>query len=110
MDEKLTRVRSEEVRVKFIPDMKKRVDRIAEMHGMPAATWCHNAIAQAVIAFERQWQLQNRTQEQLVSQISGMLPDIVQQIALSGEAIEAGGGTEGPLGPEADGAEGGVKG
>ncbi len=55
MDEKLTKVRSEEVRVKFLPDMKKRVDRIAAMHGTPAATWCHHVIAQAVVACRDAW-------------------------------------------------------
>lgn len=110
MDEKLTKVRSEEVRVKFLPDMKKRVDRIAAMHGTPAATWCHHVIAQAVVAFERQMQIQNRTQESMVQafvELAG--PELLKHLE-NLDAQEAGRGTASPLGLEADGAEGGVKG
>lgn len=106
----VVRVRSEEVRVKFHPDMKRRVDRIAAMHGTPTATWCHHVIAQAVVAFERQMQIQNRTQESMVQALVDFAgPELLKHFQ-NLDAQEAGGGTVGPLGPEADGAEGGVKG
>lgn len=110
MDEKLTKVRSEEVRVKFLPDMKKRVERIAAMHGTPAATWCHHVIAQAVVAFERQMQIQNRTQESMVQAFIDMAAPEFKKYLENHDAQEAGGGTAGPTGTAADGAEGGVKG
>ena len=65
MEEKLTKIRSEEVRVKFQPDMKKRVDRIAAMHGTPTATWCHQVIAKAVVDLERQYQLLQKIESTL---------------------------------------------
>lgn len=112
MEEKAPKLRSEEIRVKFSPDMKKRVDRIAALHGTPSATWCHHVIAQAVVAFERHMQIQNRTTEQFVQsmaafmepQIRSLLEDNVLPLA---RAKDVG---EGPTGPESDGAEGRLKG
>lgn len=107
----VVKLRSEEVRVKFHPDMKKRVDRIAALHGTPTATWCHHVIAEAVVAFERQMQVQNKTVDSMVqafAQLAG--PELAKAIEASALIEQAGGGTGGPTGPEADGAEGGVKG
>lgn len=107
MEEKIARVRSEEIRVKFQPDMKKRVDRIAALHGTPAATWCHHAIAQAVVAFERQMQLQNKTAESMAqAMLQSFGPEILKAIE-SAQLLEDSDVTSAH---GADGAEGGVKG
>lgn len=78
MSDNPVKLRSEEVRLKLHPDMKRRVDRIAEMHGTPTATWCHTIVTQAVVAFERQYQLQNKTQEAFVQ---GLLEQMGPQLA-----------------------------
>lgn len=90
MDEKI-KIRSEEVRVKFHPDMKKRVDRISAMHGTPTSTWCHMVIAQAVVAFERQYQIQNKTQEAIVESVTAMLGEQFSQVIAQEHAREAAG-------------------
>lgn len=89
MEEKLTKIRSEEVRVKFQPDMKKRVDRIAAMHGTPTATWCHQVIAKAVVDLERQYQLQNKTAEHMVKAMQEFLQPMLEQAIQDQKAIEA---------------------
>lgn len=83
------KLRSEEVRVKMHPDMRKRIDRIASMHGTPTATWCHHVIAQAVVAFERQYQLQNRTQDAVVDAIKDMLGPEVARLFSDAEQRDA---------------------
>ena len=107
----VVKLRSEEVRVKFHPDMKKRVDRIAALHGTPTATWCHHVIAEAVVAFERQMQVQNKTVDSMVQAFANIAgPELLKALESSALIEQAGGGTEGPSGPQAAGAEGGVKG
>jgi hypothetical protein len=79
--EEIRQVRSEEVRVKFLPDMKKRVDRIAKLHGTPTATWCHQVVAAAVVDFERKMQIQNKMQDQLTSAVMDLLgPEIAKAV------------------------------
>lgn len=78
MSEQLKKVRTEELRVKVTPEMKKRIDRIADMHGMPAVTWANHIIAKAVVDLERQYQLQNKTVEAM---IQAMLPAMEKAIA-----------------------------
>lgn len=116
MSEKIT-LRSEEVRVKFHPDMKKRVDRIATMHGTPTATWCHMVIAQAVVAFERTMQMQNKAQDAMVSAVAEqVVPALLAQLAEldSASAAQVVPDLLAQLTPvttdEAGSAEGGVKG
>lgn len=107
----VVKLRSEEVRVKFHPDMKKRLDRIAALHGTPTATWCHHVISEAVVAFEREMQLQNKTVDSMVqafAKIAG--PELLKALESSALIEQAGGVTEGPSGPQEDGAKGGVKG
>jgi len=87
MSESLKKVRTEELRVKVTPEMKKRIDRIADLHGMPAVTWANHIIAKAVVDLERQYQLQNKTVEAM---IAAMMPAMEKAIT---EAP--------PLGPEA---------
>lgn len=104
--EEIRQIRSEEVRVKFLPDMKKRVDRIAKLHGTPTATWCHQVVAAAVVEFERKMQIQNKAQEQMVSTMMEMLGPELAKAFEAEQLISAGG----PTGPDAAGEEGGVKG
>lgn len=104
--EEIRQVRSEEVRVKFLPDMKKRVDRIAKLHGTPTATWCHQVVAAAVVQFERNMQIQNKMQDQLASSIMELMGPEMAKAFEAEQLISAGG----PTGPDAAGEEGGVKG
>ena len=104
--EEVRQIRSEEVRVKFLPDMKKRVDRIAKLHGTPTATWCHQVVAGAVVEFERKMQIQNKMQDQLANAVMDLVaPELAK--ALEAEHLLSAGG---PTGPDAAGEEGGVKG
>lgn len=104
--EEIRQVRSEEVRVKFLPDMKKRVDRIAKLHGTPTATWCHQVVAAAVVQFERNMQIQNKMQDQLASSIMELMGPEMAKAFEAEQLLSAGG----PTGPDAAGEEGGVKG
>lgn len=83
------KLRSEEVRLKMHPDMKRRVDRIASMHGTPTATWCHQVIASAVVAFERNYQLQNKAQDAVVQALKEILGDQIGDLAASMQQCEA---------------------
>lgn len=104
--EEVRQVRSEEVRVKFLPDMKKRVDRIAKLHGTPTATWCHQVVAAAVVQFERNMQIQNKMQDQLANSIMELMGPEMAKAFEAEQLLSAGG----PTGPDAAGEEGGVKG
>jgi len=104
--EEIRQVRSEEVRVKFLPDMKKRVDRIAKLHGTPTATWCHQVVAAAVVQFERNMQIQNKMQDQLASSIMELMGPEMAKSFEAERLLSA----VGPTGPDAVGEEGGVKG
>lgn len=78
MSEQLKKVRTEELRVKVTPEMKKRIDRIADMYGMPAVTWANHTLANAVVELERKYQIQNKTVEAM---IQAMLPAMEKAIA-----------------------------
>lgn len=89
MSEQLRQVRTEELRVKVTPEMKKRIDRIAELHGMPAVTWANHVVASAVVDFERRYQIQNKTVDALVEMASQMIQPMMEQAMSDAKLIEA---------------------
>jgi len=89
MEEQIKKVRTEELRVKVTPEMKRRVDRIAEMHGMPSVTWANHVISKAVVDFERQYQLQNKGVEAMAKMMQELVEPLLQQAVHEGRLIDA---------------------
>lgn len=89
MDDQLKKVRTEELRVKVTPDMKKRIDRIAEMHGMPSVTWANFVIAKAVVDLERQYQIQNKTMDAMVKMMQEVVEPMLEHTLAEAKLIEA---------------------
>jgi predicted transcriptional regulator len=88
MSETIKKGRSEELRVKVTPEMKKRIDRIAELHGMPAVTWANHVVAAAVVDFERRYQIQNKTVEALVKMAGEMIQPVLDQAVSDARLIQ----------------------
>lgn len=80
MEESAKQNRTEEVRIKLQPDMKKRVERIAAMHGQPASTWVHSVMAKAVVEFERNMALQNKTVEEVASKLVSFMGPRLEEL------------------------------
>ncbi len=89
MEEQIKKVRTEELRVKVTPEMKRRVDRIAEMHGMPSVTWANHVISKAVVDFERHYQLQNKSVEAMAKVMQELVEPLLHQAAEQGQLIDA---------------------
>lgn len=85
----IKKMRTEEVRVKCTPEMKKRIDRIAELHGMPPSTWAAMAVATAVVEFERKYQIQNKTAEQMAKNMQELLGPMFQKLFDDQQLLEA---------------------